>query len=114
MLLGVLRPWHLIVLTFINSTIEALRIPNGMALLPLILSKDNYKAAMSLNQGASRTAELVGMGCAGLIIGSLGIGGALFIDAVTFILSGIFFLFIKVTADNASVYHWSWIVISLR
>ena len=36
MLLGVLRPWHLIVLTFINSTIEALRIPNGMALLPLI------------------------------------------------------------------------------
>ena len=105
MLLGVLRPWHLIVLTFINSTIEALRIPNGMALLPLILSKDNYKAAMSLNQGASRTAELVGMGCAGLIIGSLGIGGALFIDAVTFIMSGIFFLFIKVTADNASVYH---------
>ena len=36
MLLEVLEPWHLLVLTFINSSIEALRIPNGLAILPKI------------------------------------------------------------------------------
>lgn len=32
MLTGVLRPWHLLIFTFVNSSIEALRIPNGLAI----------------------------------------------------------------------------------
>ena len=54
MLTGVLRPWHLLIFTFVNSSIEALRIPNGLAILPQILKKENYKAAISMDQGADR------------------------------------------------------------
>lgn len=96
MLMRFLMPWHLLILTFLNSSIEALRIPNGLAVLPQILKKDNYKSAISLDQGARRTAELTGMGCAGIIIGCLGIGGALFVDAVTFLLSGMLLSLLKI------------------
>lgn len=100
MLFGVLKPWHLLVLTFLNSSIEALRIPNGLAILPQILKKENYKAAISMDQGVRRASELVGMGCAGIIIGGIGIGGALFVDAVTFLASGLLLLLLKVNEEN--------------
>lgn len=94
-----LSPWHLLILTFLNSTFESLRIPNGMAMIPLILKKENYKTALSLNQGAGRTAELIGIGCTGAIIGVLGVGGALIIDAMTFFLSGLLLSFIRADMD---------------
>lgn len=100
MSLNVLKPWHLLVFTFLNSSIEALRIPNGLAILPQILKKENYKTAISMDQGVRRTSELVGMGCAGIIIGGIGIGGALFVDAVTFLVSGLLLLLLKVNEEN--------------
>lgn len=100
MLLEVLEPWHLLVLTFINSSIEALRIPNGLAILPKILRKEHYKAAISMDQGVRRTSELIGMGCAGIIIGWIGIGGALFVDAVTFLASGLLLLMLRVNEES--------------
>lgn len=100
MLTGALRPWHLLIFTFVNSSIEALRIPNGLAILPQILNKENYKAAISMDQGVRRTSELIGMGCAGIIIGWLGIGGALFVDAVTFLASGLLLSFLQVNEEK--------------
>lgn len=106
MLLGILRPWHLLILTFANSTIEALRIPNGLAILPHILKKENYKAAISMDQGVRRTSELIGMGCAGIIIGGIGIGGALFVDAATFLISGLLLSFLKVNEEKEEAHRF--------
>lgn len=96
LILGILKPWHILILTFTNSCFEAVRIPSGLAIIPLVLKKQDYSMGLSLNQSASRIFELIGLGCAGAIIGLLGTGGAIIVDAITFFLSAILFLFLKV------------------
>lgn len=93
---GILRPWNLLVFTFLNSTLEAVRLPSGTSILSRILSEKNYKTAIAFNQGASRMAELIGLGSAAAIISILGVGGAICLDAVSFVFSGMMYLFIKV------------------
>lgn len=92
---GTINPYNLLVLTFMNSTLEAVRIPNGMSILPEILKKENLKSALAFNQGASRMAELIGLGLASFIIGTITVGGAICLDAITFIISGMIFILIK-------------------
>lgn len=96
LLLGVLKPWHLLILTFINSCFEAARIPSSLAIIPLVLKKKDYSLGLSLNQSACRISELIGLGCAGAVIGLFGTGGAILLDAITFFLSAFLFLFLKV------------------
>lgn len=86
---GVLTPSLLLVTTILNSTVEALRVPAGMAIVPHLLEMDKYDIGIALNSSLSRTMELVGTAIAGLIIACLGIAGAIFIDAITFVLSAI-------------------------
>lgn len=97
---GLLNPWILLVITFANSSFEALRVPCGLAMVPLILKKENYVVGMSFNQGASRVSELFGMGASGVVIAVLGVGGALLIDAVTFLLSAFVLMFIKLRGSE--------------
>lgn len=93
---GVLQPWHLIILTFINSCFESYRIPSSLSIIPLVLNKQDYNIGLSLNQSASRIFELIGLGCAGVIIGLLGSGCAIIIDAITFFISALLFCFLKI------------------
>lgn len=86
---GILQPWIIIMVTGINSTLEAFRNPAGTAVFPQIVPKEKYTLAMSLSGALSRGAELVGMGLAGVIISLLGVTWALLIDAGTFFFSAI-------------------------
>lgn len=71
-----------------ESTLEAFVQPAGTALYPRLIAKEKYTASLSLSGALSRTAEIVGVGLAGVLIGLLGVAGALFIDAGCFFLSG--------------------------
>lgn len=87
--LGWLAPWHLLALTLLNSTLEAFRSPAGTSLLPRLLEREHFDYAMGLNGTLSRVAELIGLGAAGALIGLLGVGGTLMIDAAMFTLSAL-------------------------
>lgn len=105
LILGILQPWHLLILTFLNSCFESYRIPSSLSIIPLVLNKQEYNLGLSLNQSASRIFELIGLGCAGAIIGVLGSGGAIIVDALTFFISAILFYLLKVPTSKKNAKH---------
>lgn len=86
---GVLVPWHIFVLTFINSTIETFVAPCKYTAKALFVSKEDLPIVNSTMESVIKLVELAGLGVAGIIIGLGGIGAALLVDAVTFMLSGL-------------------------
>lgn len=94
LILGLLNPWILLALTFMNSTFEALRIPAGIAIVPRILDKSHYTHGLSLNSTMQKMVGILGLALASAIIGLFGIGTAILIDAVTFIASAFLILLI--------------------
>lgn len=105
LIMGVLRPWHLLILTFLNSCFESGRIPSSLSIIPLVLDKRDYNLGLSFNQSACRVFELIGLGCAGAIIGILGSGGAIMIDALTFFASAILFYLLKMPKIKKNAQH---------
>lgn len=99
---GDLTAWILLIFTFLNSTLEAFRMPAGMAVYPKIISKEKYTLATSLNQSISQIAQIIGMAATGFIIGLMGTGGAIMIDATTFIISGIILSFLNLKQSTSS------------
>lgn len=82
-----LETWHLFVFTFINSTFESFSNPARSAMIRFILPKELLLPANSIATSAVSFASLLGLGAAGFIIATLGISGAIFIDAATFFAS---------------------------
>ncbi|MEG0806021.1 MAG: MFS transporter [Lachnospiraceae bacterium] len=82
-------PWILVVFTLIISTSEAFTMPASTAILPKLLGKDFYEYGVALNGTVTTVVQLIGLACAGIIIGLFGVQTAIFIDGITFFLSGI-------------------------
>ena len=98
--LKLLRPWHLFLFTFLNSTFESFIGPASTIINTYLVPKELYLAANSLSSSAASFSELIGLASAGVIIGTLGISGAIFIDGVTFFIAAIFIALIKMLEDK--------------
>lgn len=85
--MGLLTTLLILLGVLINSTLEALSTPAGVGIVPRLLSEELYTAGIALRKTLSSTMELIGLACAGAIVGALGISAALAIDAGTFLLS---------------------------
>lgn len=86
--IGHLAVWHLYLFTILNSTFEAFRSPSASALIVQLIPEEEIAHATSLNTSASTFSELIGYAVAALIIGVIGVGGAIILDGVTFLISG--------------------------
>lgn len=84
---NMIYPWILIVFVLLISSVEAFRIPAGMAVIPKLIAPEYYSYATSLNNTSSKIMELIGLGASGAIIGLFGIQMAFYIDAATFVVS---------------------------
>ncbi|WP_240840868.1 MFS transporter [Acidaminobacter sp. JC074] len=89
---GLLETWHLYVMTFLNSTIESFVSPCKFATIPKLIDEDYYLQVNSTFQSIQGIVELLGLGIAGGLIVALGIEGVMFIDAATFLASGLIIL----------------------
>lgn len=99
--MNILKPWHLFIITILNSTFETLMMPAMTSLMPLIIDKENYLSANSFSTSAFKFAEILGMGMAGVIISLMGISGAIFLDATTFFISALIMLMLKIKAEKS-------------
>ncbi len=90
-----LEPWHLFVFTFICSTIETFVSPAKTSLVPLILPEKLHLSASSFSTSTASFAQLIGIGSAGFLIGTIGIAGAILVDGLTFFTSCILISFLK-------------------
>lgn len=86
-LMELLNPWIMLLFTLTISTVEAFRVPAGMALVPKILERRLYEFGTGLNSTLSTVMQMAGLAAAGIIIGSFGIKTAILVDAVTYFLS---------------------------
>ena len=89
LVIGSLNQWILLGLTLIISSAEAFRIPASTAFIPEILEEECYEQGLSFNSSICSAIELVGSALAGVIIAWQGAATAIYVDMITFILSGV-------------------------
>ncbi len=99
-LFGFLNQWLLLLTTIIISSAEAFRGPASSSLLPKLLDKKYYSFGVSLNSSISSVMELVGLGAAGVIISMFSLSTAIYIDMVTFFLSAVIIMTLRVKKEK--------------
>lgn len=79
----------LVIFTISISFVETFRIPSGVAIIPMLLSEEAFEEGISLNNAFSKASELIGLFSTGILIGTIGAMGAIFIDGITFLISAL-------------------------
>lgn len=87
LLTGLPTTVELLIFTLLISSVEAFRQPAGSAILPQIVSPDQYAEAIFFQSGVSSASELVGTGLGAVLIGLIGSTGAMTVDVAAFFLS---------------------------
>ena len=113
---GRTQPWHLYVLAFLAAAFSAVDRPARQSLVPRLVSPEQLRAAVALNQAALNASRVVGPGVGGIVIATLGVSEAFGIDALTFIAALAALLAISAVPPLAAVAKpgWSAIVEGLR
>lgn len=86
-LVGSLEIWQLYAFAFFNSVCEVFSQPARASAMQVLVRKEHYLASNSLSQASGAAAEILGMGVAAAIIGLWGVGIAILIDALSFLVS---------------------------
>ena len=95
MLFDALNAWILVSVTIINSTIETLRLPSGIAITPKLLERKYYSYGLSMNKGLSSISELLGFAAGGAVVALFGSIHAIIIDGITFFISALIISLIR-------------------
>lgn len=93
-----LRPGYfpiICILVFISSALGRFFIPSKMAFIPQIAKKSEIFTANTIVATTAISAAVFGVGAGGVIVDSLGLKPAFYLDAATFFASAVFIFFIK-------------------
>ncbi len=99
-LAGFLNQWIMLGCTIVISCAEAFRNPASSALLPKLLDKKYYSFGISFNTSLCSLMELIGLGLAGAIISLFSMSTAIYIDMITFFLSALIILMVRVKEEQ--------------
>ena len=82
---GVIQVWHLYVLAFAFGIADAFASPASAALLPSLVSPEQYAPANAMLHGSAELSTLLGPAPAGLVVKHWGLAPAFWIDATSFV-----------------------------
>ena len=103
---NLINPLILAVFTLTVSTVEAFCLPASVSLIPKIIDKKYYSYGTSLNSTISNISQLIGLGIAGVIIGTFGVGAAMLVDGVTFWGSALLTAWVRVKEEKPEKTKW--------
>ena len=86
----------IIALSAVNGMVSAVSMPASSALLPQTVPADERQQANALNRLSFNGAAVIGAPVAGIVVGTVGPGWGIAVDAVTFVLAGICFALLRV------------------
>ncbi len=82
---GVLRPWHILLATFLGAVLLAFDNPARQSLIPELVPRSALQNALSLNSATFTGAALVGPAVAGLLLDRVGAAGLFLANAASFL-----------------------------
>jgi MFS family permease len=83
--LRILRTWELYALAFAFGVADAFAVPAQTAYMPSLLKREQLVAASSVSQSTGQLTTILGPVPAGLVIQTLGVAWAFFLDAISFL-----------------------------
>lgn len=84
--------WHLFAFVIVNNIFESIADPARSSILQSTVSEDDLIKGNGYLSSSRSLGGLIGISLAGILIGVIGIGGVIAIDAITFFGSGIIIL----------------------
>ena len=82
---GLVKVWHIYLLTFIAGAVSIFDLPAQSALIPSLVRREHLTTAFALNVTLRQTSTLIGPFLAGIIIASLGVSSAYYVNALSFL-----------------------------
>ncbi|HVR44460.1 MAG TPA: MFS transporter [Thermoanaerobaculia bacterium] len=81
---GVVRVWHIFILSFLTGTVQAFGGPAYQALLPLLVRREDVPNAVAMNSLQFNLARMLGPALAGLALASLGAAACFLLNGLSF------------------------------
>jgi len=82
---NLMNVWYLTILAFFLGVVDAIDTPARQAFVVELVGKEDLSSAIALNSGMFNFARVLGPSIAGILIGVIGLFGAFYINAISFI-----------------------------
>ncbi len=83
--LHMVQAWEIVVLSFLGGAVNAFDFPTQQALVPDLLSREDLASGIALNSVTWQGAALFGPALAGITVASLGLAGAFYANAASYL-----------------------------
>ncbi|MBV9147548.1 MAG: MFS transporter, partial [Acidobacteria bacterium] len=102
-LVGVVKVWHIFVLSALLGFVNAFDIPGRQAFLVEMVGREDLMNAIALNSSMFNGARIIGPAIAGILVASIGEGWCFFANAVSYIavIVGLFMMNVPRRAEPA-------------
>lgn len=82
---GIVRPWHILALALLLGVVNAFDVPGRQSLYILMVPREDFLNAISLNSAMFNTARIAGPAAAGLLVAWLGESVCFAVNAVSYL-----------------------------